>query len=270
MVRSILDGVAIGVVHQAEVHNPTIAEGDLSLEKEVHVAAGCTLVQMHVTGWAEAQRENPMLSAVLDWLKAQKKMDLKALLVEHTSSKEGQLILWNQHNFTIYQEVLYLCLMPKDETEDLLLFVVPTTHQVTALNAGHQGHNHTLSLLWEHFWWPGKVNQMQQSITSCVHCLQHEGNLPKVPLHPNMAPAPLDLLHIDFTSIEMTMELNQPPRVFQVFQDHFTKHVMAYVTPNQTAKTVAKFLYQGYISIFWTPARLLSNWDANFMSSIID
>ena len=82
MVRSIPNGAAIGAAHWAEVHNPTIAEGDLSLEKEVHVTAGCTLAQMHVTDWAEAQREDPMLSAVLDWLKAQKKTDLKALLTE--------------------------------------------------------------------------------------------------------------------------------------------------------------------------------------------
>ena len=34
-----------------------------------------------------------MLSALLDWLEAQKKTDLKALLAECTSSKEGQLIL---------------------------------------------------------------------------------------------------------------------------------------------------------------------------------
>ena len=96
--------------------------------------------------------------------------------------------------------------------------------------------------------------------------------MPKVPLHPIVATAPLDILHIDFTSIEMTMDLNQLPRVANVlvFQENFMKHVMAYVTPNQTAKTVTKFLYQGYISIFGAPARLLSDWGANFMSSIID
>ena len=44
---------------------------------------------------------------------------------------------------------------------------------------------------------------------------------------------------------------------------------MAYVTPNQTAKTVAKFLYQGYISIFGALARLLSDSGVNFMSNII-
>ena len=47
------------------------------------------------------------------------------------------------------------------------------------------------------------------------------------------------------------------------------KHVLAYVTPDQTAKTVAKFLYRGYISIFRAPARLLSDRGGSFTSSII-
>ena len=86
-----------------------------------------------------------------------------------------------------------------------------------------------------------------------------------------MATTPLDLLHVDFTSIETTLELNQLPRVVNVlvFQDHFTKHVLAYVTPDQTAKTVAKFLHGGYISIFGDLARLLSNRGTSFTSSII-
>ena len=54
-----------------------------------------------------------------------------------------------------------------------------------------------------------------------------------------------------------------------IFQDHFTKYVLAYVTPNQTAKTVTKFLYGGFISIFGALARLLSNRGTSFTSSII-
>ena len=187
------------------------------------------------------------------------------------------MILWNWQNFVIHWGALYLYSTPKGETKDLLLFVVPKAHCVTTLNgcqrdAGYQGHNHTLSLLWECFWWQGMISQMQQSIKNCMPCLWHEGNLHKGLLHLIVATAPLDLLHIDFTNIEMTMELNWLPRVTNVlvFQDHFMKHIMAYVTPNQAAKTVARFLYQGYISIFGALARLLSNWGANFMSSIID
>ena len=79
-----------------------------------------------------------MLSAVLDWLKAQKKTDLKALLSKHTSSEEGRLILWNWQNFIIHQGALYLHSTPKGETEDLLLFVVTRAHHVATLNWCHQ------------------------------------------------------------------------------------------------------------------------------------
>ena len=57
------------------------------------------------------------------------------------------------------------------------------------------------------------------------------------------------------------MELDQSPKVVNilVFQDHSIKHIMAYVTPNQIAKTVAKFLYQGYILISGALAKLFSD-----------
>ena len=155
--------------------------------------------------------------------------------------------------------------------------MVPKMHWTAALNgchwdAGHQGHDCTLSLLQEHFWWPGMAKQMRQVIKACKHCLQYEGGTPKAPLCPIVATTPLDLLHVDFTSIETMLKLNQLPRVTNVlvFQDHFTKHVLAYVTPDQTANTIPKFLYGGYISIFGAPARLLSDRGTSFTSSIIE
>ena len=65
-VKSILDGVAIGAVHRVETHDPIVVESDHHLEQEVHVAAGHALIQMHVMDCTEAQREDPVLSAVLD------------------------------------------------------------------------------------------------------------------------------------------------------------------------------------------------------------
>ena len=205
---------------------------------------------MHVTDCTTAQREDPVLNAVLSWLEAQKKTDLRTLLREHASSEEGQMVWQNCQNFTTLQNALYLHSMPKGENEDLLLFVVPKVHWVATLNgcnqdAGHQGHDHTLSLLQECFCWPGMAIKMIQFIRACTCCLQYEGGFPKAPLHPIVATAPLDLLHVDFTSIETTLEPNQSPRVANVLvsQDHFMKHMLTYVTPNQTAKTITKFLY---------------------------
>ena len=116
------------------------------------------------------------------------------------------------------------------------------------------------------------AKQMRKVIKACRHCLLYEGGTPKAPLCPIVATTPLDLLHVDFTSIETTMELDQSPKVANIlaFQDHFTKHVLAYATPNQTPKTIAKFLYGGYISIFGALARLLSDRGTRFTSSIIE
>ena len=232
---------------------------------------------MHVTDWAAAQKEDPELDAVLQWLESRKKADLRTLLGECVMSEEGQMVWRNHQNFTSLWGTLYLHSTPKGENEDLLLFIVPKAHWTGTLHrchqdAGHQGHNHTLSLLQECFWWPGMAKQMWQVIKACRCCLQYEGSSPKAPLCPIVATAPLDLLHVDFTSIETMMELDKSPWVANVlvFRDHFTKHVLVYVTPDQTAKTIAKFLYGGYISIFGALARLLSDWGTSFTSSIIE
>ena len=180
--------------------------------------------------------------------------------------------------FMVLQDARYLCSMPKGENEDLLLLVVLKALKGLLLlngchqDAGHQGCDHTLSLLQECFWWPRMAKQMRQSIRACTHCLQYEGDFPKAPLCPILAAASLDLLHVDFTSIETMLEPNQSPRVANVlvFQDHFTKHVLVYMTPDQTVKTIAKFLYGGYISIFGSLARLLSDRGASFRSSVIE
>ena len=49
-----------------------MVEVDHEIEKEVCVTAGQVLVEMHVTNWATAQREDPGLDAVLHWLEAKK------------------------------------------------------------------------------------------------------------------------------------------------------------------------------------------------------
>ena len=89
---------------------------------------------------------------------------------------------------------------------------------------------------------------------------------------PIRAHAPLELVHIDFTSVESTMELNKLPSVKNVLviTDHFTHYALAVVTKDQTAKTVAKVLYKRFISVFGMPAKLLSDHGANFISVLVE
>ena len=106
---------------------------------------------MHVTDWAKAQKEDPELDAVLQWMGSRKKADLNTLLRECIKSKEGLMVWRNCQNFISLQGTLYLCSTPRGEDEDLLLFVVPKAHWTAALNrchwdAGHQGCDCTLSV----------------------------------------------------------------------------------------------------------------------------
>ena len=128
-----------------------------------------------------------------------------------------------------------------------------------------------LYLLQDQFWWPGMAMQMQKAISNCKQCIHHEGTCAKALMQAIIATTLLELLHVDFTSIKTTMELHQPLKMVNVlvFCDHFTKHFMAYVTPDQTAKTIAKFLWLGYISIFGALAKLLGDQGTNFESNII-
>ena len=76
---------------------------------------------MHVINWVAAQKEDPELYAVLQWLESKKKTDLRILLGEYASSEEGQVVWRNCQNFTTLQGTLYLCSTPKGDNEDLLL-----------------------------------------------------------------------------------------------------------------------------------------------------
>ena len=113
--QSVLDGVTLGAVQRAEGDDPAMVEGDHNVEKEVCVTAGQVLVEMHVTNWAAAQREDPVLDAVLHWLGAKKKIDLRTLLGKHASNEEGWMVWRNCQSFAILQNAHYLHSMPKWE-----------------------------------------------------------------------------------------------------------------------------------------------------------
>ena len=109
-----------------------------------------------------------------------------------------------------------------------------------------------LALAQEHFWWPKMDEDCQASVRGCQCCKIFEGAVVKAPLCPIQAYMPLELVHVDFTSIETTMELNQPPSIKNVLvlTDHFTRYVMAFVTKDQKAKTIMQILYERFISVF--------------------
>ena len=91
------------------------------------------------------------------------------------------------------------------------------------------------------------------------------------PLRPLACSGPGELLHVDFTSIEETVPLREEPviRNVMVMQDHFSKYVVAYVVKDQTARTAAETLRNGYFGLFGAPAYLVSDQGKAFTGHLI-
>ena len=90
----------MGTSQRAERENPAIIENDQQLKQEVQITTGQVLVEMHVNDWVAAQKEDPELDAVLQWLGSKKKADLRKLLRESVMSEEGWMVWRNCQNFT--------------------------------------------------------------------------------------------------------------------------------------------------------------------------
>ena len=149
---------------------------------------------------------------------------------------------------------MYVSTTPKGETEGVLTFVVPVGQCHTMLNgvhcdAGHQGQQRTLALAQERFWWPMMAEDCHTLVRGCPHCQAFEGEVPKASLCSIRAYAPLELVHLDYTSVESTMGLNKSLVVKNILMmtDHFTRYALVVVTKDQTAKTVVKVFYEPFI-----------------------
>ena len=136
---------------------------------------------------------------------------------------------------------------------------------------GHQGRDCTLSLLRERFWWPGMAQRMMMRVRNCPKCCIFEAKPQIPPLEPILCTEPLDLVHIDYMSMEVMVGIKEKPVVKNVLvvEDHFTCYTQAYVTNNHTARTTACVLYNEFFWVFGFPRRLMSDQAAKFTGQVV-
>ena len=114
--------------------------------------------------------------------------------------------------------------------------------------------------------------EVKSAVKNCKQCLRHDGDSVRAPLVPIEATGPMDLLHLDFTKIQVSgnheKELKRKPEIVNVLvvTNQFTQHTMAFVTEDMTAHTMACVLYHHHFYIFGTPLRLMTDNDLAFTS----
>ena len=123
----------------------------------------------------------------------------------------------------------------------------------------------------ERFWWPGMAWALVLAVSNFGHCKQFKAK-PQIPgMQPIICTEPMELVHIDYVGMEVTVATQEKPVVKNVLVvvDHFTWYVQAFVTRNQMARMTARVLYNEYFSVFGFPQRLMSDQGIGFTSKVI-
>jgi len=120
---------------------------------------------------------------------------------------------------------------------------------------GHMGVERTLDLARTRFYWPQVLSaDVEHKIKTCGRCVCRkalpERAAPLISIHTSR---PLELICMDFL----------------VLTDYFTKFALAFPTPNQEARTVAKCLWDNFIVYYGIPEPLHKDQGRDFESKLI-
>ena len=274
-VKAVLDNAIMPIEECAEqgVRQTPDRQGDC--QEEMVEARPARLATTNVTDWKQEQKEDPVLYQVAKHLRAPRKT-FQVALHKVLDKKVTAAYVKAKEQLLIKNSLLYQKTQQGQAEEIVFQFVVPQRHRGTALDGcyqevAHQGQCRSTTLMQECFWWPGMTRGLRNCIKKCGHCRKYEAAPPVVPMKPLACSGPGELLHVDFTSIEETVPLKDDPviRNVLVLQDHFSKYVVSYVVKDQTARTAAETLRNGYFRLFGAPAYLVSDQGKAFTGHVI-
>ena len=283
-VTELLNYARNGSAPRAEMVNIHVIEEGEHVDQEL-IVRYTQIVKQHKNfrnlanqDWVTAQSKDPIIPHVIKWIQRPRKdhRKLEEYLVGVASNYERHFYAAQQKAFTLQDNLLYLQVTPTNSQDMAPVFVIPTADRQAAIDgchhsAGHQGCDCTLSLMKEQFWWPGMSQALLKAIANCGRCIQYEakGQLP--PMQPIICTEPMELVHIDYVGMEVTVATHKKPVVqnMLVVVDHFTRYVQAFITKNHTARTTARVLYNNYFSVFGFPQCLMSDQGTEFCGKVI-
>ena len=272
-------------VPRAEADDPRVMVEHHKIEEEVILWAQQMVRQdkhfrnLMNRDWVNTQMQDPVISQVIGWIRRPKTN--KSTLNEFMRAKGVLEVNWwfyaqRQSDFILRDNLLFLNMTPANSTETMSVFVVPERKHQAAIDtchqcARHQGRDRTLSLMKERFWWLGMARALVLAVSNCGHCKQFKAK-PQIPsMHPIICTKLMELVHIDYVGMEVTVATQEKPVVKNVLVvvDHFTRYVQAFVTRNQMARMTARILYNEYFSVFGFLQWLMSDQGTGFTSKVI-
>ena len=220
--------------------------------------------------WIKEQRLDPHLGVIIRLIESGQ---LNKRKLQGKDSSEVKSFLRNKKSLKLVKDVLYRKSYSDNSTSKKTLWqlVVPKLFRERALlgchdDVGHQGILRTLSLLRERFYWPGMQEEATQHVLKCSRCLRRKSPPQVAPLQPILVTQPLELVHMDYLSLEPSK--GNIENVL-VITDHFTRYALAYPSKTQTAQATARILWDNFICHYGFPEKFISDQGRNFESDLI-
>ncbi|KAI4875687.1 hypothetical protein NFI96_005150 [Prochilodus magdalenae] len=234
---------------------------------QTDIPGSCTLPRMSLEDWAREQRQDPVISRVIDIVKERKRLSYRAKCRE---DREVQLMLRAMDQFVFSSDVLYRRRVSQGEHSHQL--VLPVKYRKAVLEnlhdaVGHMGVERTLDLVRARFYWPRMSVDVSEKIRTCERCIRRKAQAERsAPLVNIKTSRPLQLVCMDYLSLEPD---GRGTKNILVITDHFTKYAVAVPTADQKAKTVAKALWNNFFNHYGFPERLHSDQGRDFESALI-
>ena len=220
--------------------------------------------------WMKEQRLDPNLGVIIRLIESGQLFKRK---LQGKDSTELKSFLRNKRSLKLIKDVLYRKSFSDNSTTKKTMWqlVVPKIFRERALSGchddvGHQGILRTLSLLRERFYWPGMQEEATQYVMRCSRCLRRKTPPQVAPLQPILVTQPLELVHMDYLSLEPSK--GNIENVL-VITDHFTRYALAYPSKTQTAQATARILWDNFICHYGFPEKFISDQGRNFESDLI-
>ena len=218
--------------------------------------------------WKIEQEDDPIIGPVIEAIQNK---------TSNTTgfSDESKRLFRNRSHLLFRCGLLYKKIFDSQQQENKFQFVLPKSYWKQSLeachdNMGHLGMERTTSLLRDRFYWPSMIEDIEHHIRSCPHCLRFKTQPEKTELNPIIATRPLELVHIDYLTIEAPEGSKSDKDInVLVITDHFTRYAQAHITPSQKAHVVAKTLWEHFFVHYGFPEKILSDQGRNFESVLI-
>ncbi|XP_068122518.1 uncharacterized protein [Hyperolius riggenbachi] len=147
-------------------------------------------------------------------------------------------------------------------TRDVASKVITTLHE----KLGHPGPEKIAWCFRKRFYCLQMEGVIKKVCRECLTCNTNQGTEPKLPLVKWRTSAPLEVVAVDFLSLDTAQDGRSS---VLVMIDHFTKFAVAIPTRDQTAVTAAKHLWNDFIQTYGCPQRIHSDQGPCFKSRLM-